>query len=62
MIIVYQMSTENLRYLHSEQALGDLVAFYEYFSVAMNASTSPWVSFGGSYPGTLAAWYLDCIY
>ena len=52
------MSVENLRYLSSEQALADLAAF----SAAMVEQYSlpegtKWVSFGGSYPGSLSAWY-----
>ncbi|XP_037068422.1 LOW QUALITY PROTEIN: putative serine protease K12H4.7 [Pollicipes pollicipes] len=52
------MSVENLRYLSSEQALADLAAF----SAAMTSEYSldadaRWVAFGGSYPGSLAAWY-----
>lgn len=50
-------STENLKYLNSEQALADLA----YFINGMNAkyesvSISKWIVFGGSYSGTLAAW------
>ncbi|XP_043221434.1 putative serine protease K12H4.7 [Amphibalanus amphitrite] len=52
------MSVENLRYLSSEQALADLAAF----SAAMTEQYAlpegtKWVSFGGSYPGSLSAWY-----
>ncbi len=51
------MSTENLVYLSSEQALADLA----YFITAMNekfnlAHDTKWIAFGGSYPGSLAAW------
>ena len=52
------MSVKNLRYLSSEQALADLAAF----SAAMSEQHAlpegtKWVAFGGSYPGSLAAWY-----
>ena len=52
------MSVENLQYLSSEQALADLATF----SAAMTAEHAlpegtKWVSFGGSYPGSLSAWY-----
>lgn len=51
------ISTENLRYLSSEQALADLA----YFITSMNAQynltdANRWIAFGGSYPGSLAAW------
>ncbi|XP_057668742.1 putative serine protease F56F10.1 isoform X1 [Diorhabda carinulata] len=51
------LSTENLLYLTSQQALGDLAFFMQ----AMNSQyeLSPdvkWIVFGGSYPGCLAAW------
>nr|AIG55738.1 secreted protein [Thraustotheca clavata] len=51
------MSTENLKYHTSDQALADLANFQDYFIANRNISTSsPWVAFGGSYPGMLAAW------
>lgn len=51
------LSTENLSYLSSEQALADLA----YFIIAMNEKfnldhDTKWIAFGGSYPGSLAAW------
>lgn len=51
------LSTENLIYLSSEQALADLA----YFIMAMKEKYSldpstKWIAFGGSYPGSLAAW------
>jgi len=51
------LSTPNLIYLNSEQALADLA----YFIVAMNekyelGESTKWIAFGGSYPGSLAAW------
>lgn len=65
------MSDENLRYLTSAQALGDLARFVEYVSSydGHDASSTPplelkaspkrskWMAFGGSYPGNLAAWF-----
>ncbi|XP_077302469.1 putative serine protease K12H4.7 [Arctopsyche grandis] len=51
------MGTKNLVYLTSEQALADLANFiastnekYEF------DSNTKWILFGGSYPGSLAAW------
>merc|ERR1711936_1238285 len=49
------MSVENLAYLSSRQGLHDLA----HFMAAMNAQhgiTGNWVTFGGSYPGSLSAW------
>ncbi|XP_037042971.1 putative serine protease K12H4.7 [Bradysia coprophila] len=51
------LSTENLVYLSSEQALADLA----YFIIAMKKKfnlnhDTKWIAFGGSYPGSLAAW------
>ncbi|CAH1366832.1 hypothetical protein MTP99_008111 [Tenebrio molitor] len=51
------LSTENLKYLTSQQALADLATFI----VAMNEKYKlpedvKWIAFGGSYPGSLAAW------
>lgn len=51
------LSTKNLQYLSSQQALADLATFIS----AMNdqfklPSSTKWIVFGGSYPGSLAAW------
>lgn len=51
------LSRDSLRFLSSEQALADLATFI----LAMNQKNSlgadvKWVAFGGSYPGSLAAW------
>ncbi|XP_062136950.1 thymus-specific serine protease-like [Drosophila sulfurigaster albostrigata] len=51
------LSTRNLAYLSSEQALADLSNFV----IAMKgkyklADTQKWIAFGGSYAGSLAAW------
>lgn len=51
------MSTENLVYLSSEQALADLAEFISNIKTKYNIPpTAKWVAFGGSYPGSLAAW------
>lgn len=51
------MSSENLVYLSSEQALADLAEFIVKIQSKYNIpSTAKWVAFGGSYPGSLAAW------
>lgn len=51
------MSTENLRYLSSDQALADLASFRNYIHEKYNLTDSnKWIAFGGSYSGSLAAW------
>lgn len=49
-------STQNLRYLSSEQALEDLAAFQALMVSQYNLQkTNKWVTWGGSYPGMMAA-------
>jgi hypothetical protein len=44
-------------YLNSEQALSDLAYFIEKMNEKYELDSSiRWVTFGGSYPGSLAAW------
>lgn len=51
------LSTDNLRYLNSEQALEDLANFRNYIHERYGLTDANiWVSFGGSYPGSLSAW------
>nr|AIG55854.1 secreted protein [Achlya hypogyna] len=51
------LSTANLKYLSADNALADIATFQDYFTANRNLSAStPWVAFGGSYPGMLAAW------
>lgn len=47
------LSIESLRFLTSEQALADLASFIEAKNMDENTK---WIAFGGSYPGSLAAW------
>ena len=70
---VADMSVPNLRWLSSEQALADLARFVDYMKAYQPAlpdaassppltlraspAASPWVCFGGSYPGSLSAWF-----
>merc|ERR1711962_718096 len=52
---VEDMRTENMVFLSSRQGLEDLGNFI----TAMNTEhhlTGPWITFGGSYPGSLSAW------
>ncbi|XP_057694055.1 thymus-specific serine protease [Corythoichthys intestinalis] len=51
------LSTENLRYLSSRQALADLAHFRTVIAETQGLANMKWVAFGGSYPGSLAAWF-----
>ncbi|CAN8229167.1 unnamed protein product [Cochlearia groenlandica] len=62
------LSTDNLKYLSSKQALFDLAAFRHYYqassldslNVKLNRSgkvENPWFFFGASYSGALSAWF-----
>eukprot|EP00052_Salpingoeca_macrocollata_P022923 m.200418 g.200418 ORF g.200418 m.200418 type:complete len:488 (+) comp21914_c0_seq3:1189-2652(+) len=54
---VTNLSTDNLRFLSSEQALADAAYFVPNLIKSMNMSASTQVVvFGGSYSGALAAW------
>lgn len=46
-----------MRYLTSEQALQDAAYFVDYLSSKLELKNSKWVVFGGSYSGSLAAWF-----
>ncbi|XP_075228469.1 putative serine protease K12H4.7 [Lycorma delicatula] len=51
------VSTENLKYLSSEQALADLAYFIQGMKAEYGlTNANKWIAFGGSYPGSLAAW------
>ncbi|XP_052012585.1 thymus-specific serine protease [Apodemus sylvaticus] len=46
-----------LRYLSSRHALADVASARQALSALLNvSSSSPWICFGGSYAGSLAAW------
>uniref|UniRef100_A0A0D9XLG2 Serine carboxypeptidase S28 family protein n=1 Tax=Leersia perrieri TaxID=77586 RepID=A0A0D9XLG2_9ORYZ len=58
------LTTENLRFLSSKQALFDLAAFRQYYQDTLNARynrssgfDNPWFVFGVSYSGALSAWF-----
>ena len=51
------MSTRELRFLSSDQALADLARLVSYLKESLGLQKSPVISFGGSYPGNLAAWF-----
>lgn len=47
----------DMKYLSSHQALSDIANFHEYVVEKYALTTAnKWISFGGSYPGMLAAW------
>lgn len=50
------VTNENLIYLSSRQALADLAHFVTIMNDVHSLQKSKWVTFGGSYPGMLAAW------
>lgn len=51
-------SVENLKYLSSEQALADIAAFREAMTSQFSLNDkNKWITFGGSYPGALSAWF-----
>lgn len=56
-IPVDDFSTPSLRFLSSHQALADIASFHGHISslFSLNAENR-WVTFGGSYPGMMAAW------
>ncbi|XP_071501714.1 putative serine protease K12H4.7 [Diadema antillarum] len=51
------ISAQNLQFLSSEQALADLAHFRTVIGREMGLENNPWISFGGSYPGSLSAWF-----
>ncbi|XP_015607074.1 putative serine protease K12H4.7 [Cephus cinctus] len=51
------LSIKNMVYLSSEQALADLAYFIEGMNrLYQIPAGTKWIAFGGSYPGSLAAW------
>eukprot|EP01103_Thecamoeba_quadrilineata_P016855 TRINITY_DN5770_c0_g1_i1.p1 TRINITY_DN5770_c0_g1~~TRINITY_DN5770_c0_g1_i1.p1 ORF type:complete len:468 (+),score=83.33 TRINITY_DN5770_c0_g1_i1:968-2371(+) len=50
------LSTNNMRFLSSEQALADAAYFLEHFNGTL-ANPGPWIVFGCSYSGALSAWF-----
>ena len=50
-------STANLRFLSSEQALADLARLISFLKDEYETPASKVVTFGGSYPGDLSAWF-----
>lgn len=50
------LSTEHLKFLSTEQAIEDLASFQRSFA-KQNKLTGKWIALGGSYPGSLSAYY-----
>ncbi|XP_067875185.1 thymus-specific serine protease [Heterodontus francisci] len=52
------LTNQNIQFLSSQQALADLAAFHEFINLEYNLTrTNRWICFGGSYPGSLSAWF-----
>jgi len=51
------MSVKNLQYLTSQQALQDAAYFIEFLTTKLSLGDSKWIVFGGSYSGSLSAWF-----
>ncbi|KAJ6663811.1 hypothetical protein lerEdw1_009890 [Lerista edwardsae] len=52
------LEDHNLWFLSSQQALSDLVSFRHFVTEKYNLTpNNTWICFGGSYPGSLAAWF-----
>ncbi|XP_058098737.1 probable serine protease EDA2 isoform X2 [Magnolia sinica] len=57
------LTTENLRYLSSKQAIFDLAVFRQFYQESLNAKLNrsngenSWFFFGVSYSGALSAWF-----
>eukprot|EP01132_Coremiostelium_polycephalum_P010268 gene10268-12595_t len=55
--VPYQsLSSSNLQYLTTPQALADYANFITFFKTKYNTGASKWIAFGGSYSGNLSAW------
>ncbi|KAI6186073.1 Peptidase S28 family-containing protein [Aphelenchoides besseyi] len=50
------MTIENLKYLTSEQALGDIANFIQNINAEKGWKNARWIPFGGSYAGAMTAW------
>eukprot|EP01133_Synstelium_polycarpum_P010271 gene10271-11979_t len=56
--VTEDLSTPNMVYLSSQQALADNAVFRQFVAEKYNVQpSSKWVSFGGSYSGALTSWF-----
>lgn len=54
------MSTENLKYLTSKQALADTAHFIKNMTEKyLFTKNQKWIAYGGSYAGALAIWMIE---
>jgi len=53
------MTVDNLKYLTSEQALADLANFIKTVNKDQGYKNPQWISYGGSYAGSLSAWFRE---
>lgn len=52
------LTLEAIKFLSSQQALADLASFHLFISEKYNLTRkNTWICFGGSYPGSLSAWF-----
>uniref|UniRef100_A0A8C5QB37 Thymus-specific serine protease n=1 Tax=Leptobrachium leishanense TaxID=445787 RepID=A0A8C5QB37_9ANUR len=52
------LTLSEIRFLSSQQALADLASFHLFISQKYNLSPrNTWICYGGSYPGSLSAWF-----
>ncbi|XP_074872458.1 thymus-specific serine protease [Carettochelys insculpta] len=51
------LTNTSLRFLSSQQALADLASFHLFVTQKYSLGQNTWICFGGSYPGSLAAWF-----
>ncbi|XP_067831153.1 thymus-specific serine protease isoform X2 [Heptranchias perlo] len=52
------LTDQKIQFLSSQQALADLATFHAFISQQYNLTRSnTWICFGGSYPGSLSAWF-----
>ncbi|XP_048378159.1 thymus-specific serine protease [Stegostoma tigrinum] len=52
------LTNQNIQFLSSQQALADLATFHEFVGQQYNLTrNNRWICFGGSYPGSLSAWF-----
>ncbi|CAB3410142.1 unnamed protein product [Caenorhabditis bovis] len=51
------MEVSSLRYLTTQQALADIAEFIKAMNKKHGFTNPRWVTFGGSYPGSLSAWF-----
>lgn len=51
------LQLDQLEHLSSQQGLADLTRVHKYITDRYELTSNKWISFGGSYPGALSAWF-----